>query len=150
MVQGVETFKDFYEGDSKHRKLTWCAAPPLAPACCLLAVRAGGARGWARQREPAAQASPPRAAARLRVVPPPPPQHLHPHATRRRYHALGSCSVKGFFDKKPIEMQMSPLQATILMLFNDAAEMSYKEIQERANMPDEDLVRCAQQIGERV
>ncbi len=58
-----------------------------------------------------------------------------------RYHALGSCSVKGFFDKKPIEMQMSPLQATILMLFNDSAELAYKEIQERVNMPDEDLVR---------
>ncbi len=58
-----------------------------------------------------------------------------------RYHALGSCSVKGFFDKKPIEMQMSPLQATILMLFNDYAELAYKELQERVNMPDEDLVR---------
>lgn len=41
----------------------------------------------------------------------------------------GTCHVKGNFDKSPIELIVSTLQASILLLFNDSEELSYQEIQ---------------------
>ncbi len=43
-------------------------------------------------------------------------------------YSLGSCNVKGNFEPKPIELQMTTMQAVICLLFNDAAELSYDEI----------------------
>lgn len=43
-------------------------------------------------------------------------------------YSLGSCMVKGNFEPKVIEMQMSTMQATICVLFNDVEELTYNEI----------------------
>lgn len=37
--------------------------------------------------------------------------------------------MKGNFSKNPIELMISTLQACILLLFNDAPELSYQDIQ---------------------
>ena len=56
-------------------------------------------------------------------------------------YSLGMCHLKGNFDSKPIEMVMSTMQAACLVLFNDTSELSYKEIQQRLNLPDDDVTR---------
>lgn len=62
-------------------------------------------------------------------------------------YTLGSCNLKGYFTKRPIELQLSTLQAALLLLFNDADELSYTEIQERLNLPDEDLSRMLHSLA---
>lgn len=60
--------------------------------------------------------------------------HTHPTPPHRRLawiYTLGTASVKGNFDARPIEMSMSTMQASVCLLFNDAAELTYKEIQAR-------------------
>uniref|UniRef100_A0A7S0WZR9 Cullin family profile domain-containing protein n=1 Tax=Chlamydomonas leiostraca TaxID=1034604 RepID=A0A7S0WZR9_9CHLO len=80
MVEGLELFKEFYEAENKHRRLTWI-------------------------------------------------------------YSLGHCVLKGNFDAKPITMQMSTMQAVVCLLFNDTEELSYQEVQERANLQDDDCLR---------
>lgn len=80
MVDGLELFKEFYETENKHRKLTWI-------------------------------------------------------------YSLGHCVLKGNFDAKPITMQMSTMQAVVCLLFNDTEELGYSEVQERANLQDDDCLR---------
>lgn len=86
MVEGVEVFKEFYEADAKHRKLTWI-------------------------------------------------------------YSLGTCMLRGNFDAKPIELTLSTLQAACLVLFNDAQELSYQEVQERLNLPDDDVIRLLHSLA---
>jgi hypothetical protein len=57
MVEGIEAFKQFYEADNKHRKLTWqysqgtalvkgaFKARPIEMQLSTLQVRRGGGRG---------------------------------------------------------------------------------------------------------
>lgn len=35
------------------------------------------------------------------------------------------CTLRGNFDSKPIELQLSTLQASALVLFNDAKDLTY-------------------------
>lgn len=88
MVKCVETFKNFYEERTKHRKLTWI-------------------------------------------------------------YALGTTSVKGNFTQKPIEMQLSAFQASCLLLFNEAGvdALSFSEIRDRLNIPDEDVKRTLHSLS---
>mmetsp|Transcript_11025 Transcript_11025/g.19100 ORF Transcript_11025/g.19100 Transcript_11025/m.19100 type:complete len:748 (-) Transcript_11025:342-2585(-) len=62
-------------------------------------------------------------------------------------YSLGSCMVKGNFGQKPIEMTMSTMQAAICLLFNDAEELSYKEISERVNLQDDDVLRLLHSLS---
>ena len=66
-----------------------------------------------------------------------------PHVPRRLcwIYSLGMCHLKGNFDSKPVELVMSTMQAACLLLFNDTSELSYKEIQQRLNLQDEDVTR---------
>ncbi|MEW5319419.1 MAG: hypothetical protein WDW38_010572 [Sanguina aurantia] len=87
MVDGVETFKQFYETENKHsRKLAWI-------------------------------------------------------------YSLGMCTLRGNFDKNPIELVLGTLQAACLLLFNDAQELTYQDIQERLNLPDDDITRMLHSLS---
>ena len=86
MVKCVETFKQFYEERTKHRKLTWI-------------------------------------------------------------YALGVLTVKGNFAAKPVEMHISPFQASCLLLFNREDTLSYNEIVQRLNLPDEDVRRTLHSLA---
>jgi len=86
MVESIEAFKMFYEGDNKHRKLTWI-------------------------------------------------------------YSQGTCVLKGNFDARPLEMVLSTLQASALLLFNEVDELSYQEVQERLNLPEEDVSRLLHSLS---
>ena len=86
MVKCVETFKQFYEERTKHRKLTWI-------------------------------------------------------------YALGVLTVKGNFAAKPVEMHISPFQASCLLLFNREDTLSYNDIVQRLNLPDEDVRRTLHSLA---
>lgn len=86
LVDGVKLFKEFYEAENKHRRLTWI-------------------------------------------------------------YSLGSCMLRGNFDAKPIEMQMSTMQAAVCLLFNDAVELTYTEVQERVNLQDDDTIRLLHSLS---
>jgi cullin 1 len=62
-------------------------------------------------------------------------------------YALGTLTVKGSFKTKPIEMHISPFQASCLLLFNKEDTLSYKEIAERLNLPDEDVRRTLHSLA---
>lgn len=86
MVEGIEAFKEFYEGETKHRKLTWV-------------------------------------------------------------YTQGTCVLKGNFKPRSIEMVLSTLQAAALLLFNEADELSYAEVQQRLNLPEEDVSRLLHSLS---
>jgi len=47
-------------------------------------------------------------------------------------YSLGTAILKGNFDQRPIDMTMSTMQAAVCLLFNDATELTYREVQVRA------------------
>ena len=61
-------------------------------------------------------------------------------------YALGTLAVKGS-PPLPIEMHISPFQASCLLLFNREDTLSYKEIAERLNLPDEDVRRTLHSLA---
>eukprot|EP00775_Hariotina_reticulata_P008401 gene8401-8585_t len=86
MVEGINAFKDFYEAETKHRKLTWV-------------------------------------------------------------YTQGTAVLKGNFDPKSLELVLSTLQAATLLLFNEAEELSYGEVQERLNLQEEDVTRLLHSLS---
>lgn len=86
MVEGVEAFKEFYEAETKHRKLSWI-------------------------------------------------------------YSLGTCHLRGNFDHKPIELILTTLQAATLLLFNDNEELTFQQVQEQLNLPDEDVNRLLHSLA---
>lgn len=54
--------------------------------------------------------------------------------------SMGTVVIKAAYDK-PYELIVFPLQAAVLVLFNDQENITYKEISERTQLPDEDLDR---------
>ncbi|WIA23650.1 hypothetical protein OEZ85_000353 [Tetradesmus obliquus] len=86
MVEGIEAFKEFYEAETKHRKLTWV-------------------------------------------------------------YTQGTAVLKGNFDIKSLELVLSTLQAATLLLFNEAEELSYGEVQERLNLQEEDVTRLLHSLS---
>lgn len=49
-------------------------------------------------------------------------------------HALGTATLKGRFDAGSKELSVSLYQAITLLLFNDAVEISFKDIKENTRM----------------
>jgi len=86
MVAGISAFKDFYDKDAKHRKLTWV-------------------------------------------------------------YTQGTAVLKGNFDPKSLELVLSTLQAATLLLFNEAPELSFAEVQEKLNLQEEDVVRLLHSLS---
>lgn len=56
-------------------------------------------------------------------------------------YSLGTCHVNTKFDKNPIELIVSPLQAAILVLFNKETTLSYDTIKSQLNLVDDEVVR---------
>ena len=57
-------------------------------------------------------------------------QKKHPRRTLTWDHSLGTMTLKGRFKAAPKELSVSLYQGVVLLLFNDAAELSYEEIKE--------------------
>jgi cullin 1 len=53
----------------------------------------------------------------------------------------GTVHVKASYDKS-YELILMPLQAAVLLPFNDSDVLSYAELREQTKLPDEDLTRC--------
>eukprot|EP00798_Chlamydomonas_sp_ICE-L_P016007 gene16007-22145_t len=62
-------------------------------------------------------------------------------------YSQGMCHLKANFDAKPIELVINTMQTALLLLFNDTAELTYLEIQERLNLPDEDIGRMLHSLS---
>jgi cullin 1 len=63
-------------------------------------------------------------------------------------YSLGSVTIKGNFDARPVEMLCSTsFHAAVLLQFNDKEELSFKELQEQLRMPKEDLVRVLHSLA---
>eukprot|EP00191_Tetraselmis_sp_GSL018_P009710 CAMPEP_0177609228 /NCGR_PEP_ID=MMETSP0419_2-20121207/18950_1 /TAXON_ID=582737 /ORGANISM="Tetraselmis sp., Strain GSL018" /LENGTH=732 /DNA_ID=CAMNT_0019104085 /DNA_START=252 /DNA_END=2450 /DNA_ORIENTATION=+ len=61
--------------------------------------------------------------------------------------ALGTCHIRGNFDAKSIELVLSTFQAALLLLFNQEESMTFTEIQERLNLPEEDIMRLLNSLS---
>ena len=81
MLKSVEVFKEHYEAETKHRKLTWV-------------------------------------------------------------YTLGNCIIRGHFNKKKIEMILPTMQAACLLLFGGGEQISFKDVCQRLNVPEEDAKRA--------
>lgn len=57
-------------------------------------------------------------------------------------YALGTVQLAARFDPKPMELVITPFQAAVLLLFNDAKTLSWAEIKTAINLPDEDVTRA--------
>jgi len=64
-------------------------------------------------------------------------------------HSLGHCTLKAFFPKGKKELSVSLFQTIVLMLFNDAEELSCKEILEATGLDDSkgELKRTLQSLA---
>ena len=62
-------------------------------------------------------------------------------------YALGTLTVKGALDAKPIELHVSPFQASALLLFNKEDTLSYGDIATALNLPDEDVRRTLHSLA---
>ncbi|CAL5223551.1 g6084 [Coccomyxa viridis] len=63
------------------------------------------------------------------------------------YYHSGLATIRGNFKQKPIDMLMSTTQAAVVLLFNSEEKLSFSEIRERANLPEEDLVRILHSLS---
>lgn len=62
-------------------------------------------------------------------------------------YALGMCHVNAKFDAKSVELVVSTFQAACLLLFNGAEKLTYEEVRERLNLPDEDVTRSLHSLS---
>lgn len=56
-------------------------------------------------------------------------------------HALGTATLKGWFNASAKELSVSLYQGVVLLLFNESAELSFAEILEHTRM-GELLISC--------
>ncbi|KAJ4836645.1 hypothetical protein Tsubulata_036532 [Turnera subulata] len=62
-------------------------------------------------------------------------------------HSLGRCLIEGNFLPNPVELDVTPYQAAILMLFNDADRLSYSEIATKTGIAQDDLNRVLHSLS---
>lgn len=60
---------------------------------------------------------------------------------------LGMCHVKASFDAKAVELIVSTFQAACLLLFNEAESLTYAEVRDRLNLPDDDVMRSLHSLS---
>lgn len=75
----------------------------------------------------------------------------NPHRRLNWIYSLGTVTLKGWFDKRPLELTMSTAQAAVCMLFNDPAAdeagLGYRDMQQRlGGISDDDLKRLLQSL----
>lgn len=63
------------------------------------------------------------------------------------FYSLGMCHLKANFDAKPIELILGTQQAACLLLFNDADELTFTEIQDRLNLAEDDTGRTLHSLA---
>lgn len=75
--------------------------------------------------------------------------YLSKHSGRKLVwqHSLGSCVIRANFPKGAKELSVSLLQAVVLMLFNDADEISLADINEASGIEDRELRRTLQSLA---
>jgi len=54
-------------------------------------------------------------------------------------HSLGNSTLRATFGKKMFDIQVSTLQAVVLLLFNSEDDLAFEGIRERTNLPDDVL-----------
>ncbi|KAL6627867.1 hypothetical protein ACP70R_031593 [Stipagrostis hirtigluma subsp. patula] len=62
-------------------------------------------------------------------------------------YSLGSCTVTGKFDAKPIDLIVTTYQAALLLLFNDSDKLSYSEIVTQLKLSDDDAARVLHSLS---
>ncbi|GBE81488.1 hypothetical protein SCP_0312170 [Sparassis crispa] len=62
-------------------------------------------------------------------------------------HALGTATLRASFNTGEKELTVSLYQAVVLLLFNEAAELSFAEIKEQTRMEDAELRRTLQSLA---
>ncbi|CAA7266377.1 unnamed protein product [Cyclocybe aegerita] len=62
-------------------------------------------------------------------------------------HSLGTMALKAWFKPGMKELSVSMYQGLVLLLFNDATEISFKDIKEQTNMNDAELRRTLQSLA---
>jgi len=62
-------------------------------------------------------------------------------------YTLGSCQIRAHFKAKKVEILMTTFQAAALMLFNNGEELSFKEVCQRLNAPEEDASRIMHSLS---
>mmetsp|Transcript_1741 Transcript_1741/g.2670 ORF Transcript_1741/g.2670 Transcript_1741/m.2670 type:complete len:801 (+) Transcript_1741:58-2460(+) len=62
-------------------------------------------------------------------------------------NSLGHCVLKAYFPLGRKELSVSLFQAVVLMLFNDAEQLSYKEILDASGIEDKELRRTLQSLA---
>eukprot|EP00253_Pinus_taeda_P004246 PITA_04246 len=62
-------------------------------------------------------------------------------------YSLGTCNIIGKFDPKPMELIVTTVQASALLLFNASERLSYSEIKSQLNLTDEDIVRLLHSLA---
>ena len=62
-------------------------------------------------------------------------------------HSMGSCTITGNFQQKPIELVLSTYQAAALMLFNNTDKLSYSEIKTQLGLDDVDVERVLHSLA---
>ena len=67
--------------------------------------------------------------------------------TRWSNHAQGHVNVAATFKGKKKEFVLHPFQAALLMLFNDADDISVADMLERLNLGEEDVVRTVSSLA---
>ncbi|CAL8463270.1 g2804 [Coccomyxa elongata] len=68
------------------------------------------------------------------------------HRKLQWYYHHGIAMLRGNFRSKPIDITASTTQAAVLLLFNADSKLSYEDIKERVNLPDEDVIRILHSI----
>ncbi|GKA67882.1 putative cullin protein, neddylation [Tanacetum coccineum] len=89
-----------------------------------------------------------------------PPEIIHTSEKFRTYYLgihkrhkltwqtnMGSAAIKVTFGTKQYELSVSTYQMCVLMLFNNAEQLSYKEIQQAVEIPTMELKRCLQSLA---
>lgn len=59
---------------------------------------------------------------------------------------LGNCQIKANLGKK-FDLIMTTMQAATLLLFNSEEKLTFKEVQDRLNLPEEDLLRMLHSLS---
>lgn len=62
-------------------------------------------------------------------------------------YALGTCTLACHFDARTIDLSVTTFQAAVLLLFNDAEWLTFPEVKERLNIPEEDCIRLLHSLA---
>ncbi|KAH7682034.1 Cullins domain-containing protein [Dioscorea alata] len=61
--------------------------------------------------------------------------------------SLGTCTIVGKFEPKTMDLIVTTLQASVLLLFNSANRLSYSDIKDQLDLPEEDVTRLLHSLS---